>query len=186
MIPIVGRHEALNENREVNLLVAIGFLGQAVRSLRGSETARDNGNSDQLVTKGTVGLFCLGQGLELLFKAILLAKNISEPKGKRQGSHPLIPMYELVLQDQGLHEALLHLFVEEGCSEPAGTARSIVGLAENGFSTARYFGLGNHNELCFPKARLVALMVFALIATTFAGYSQYVAEEMELPLNLSS
>lgn len=142
----------------------------------------ESGNTDKFVSAGAIGLVCLAQGLELLFKAILLARTVPEPKGK--GQHPLVPMYDLIAEDQALHEAIFHLLSDEGCVQPDVSAKRIVELAQDGFFPARYLGLGKYTELYFPKSRLVSLFVFALVATNFGRYLKFVTEEMDLPVNL--
>lgn len=127
-------------------------------------------------------MVCLAQGLELLFKAILLVREIPEPKGK--GQHPLLPMYELVSKDKAFQEAIFHLLVDESCSQPDVSAQRIVELAQDSFYAARYLGLGNHTELLFAKSRHVSRFVFALVVTNFARFAGYVSDEMDLQVNL--
>lgn len=99
----------------------------------------ESGNTDKFVSAGAIGLVCLAQGLELLFKVILLARTVPEPKGK--GQHPLVPMYDLIAEDQALHEAIFHLLSDEGCVQPDVSAKRIVELAQDGFFPARSLGL---------------------------------------------
>lgn len=183
MIRIAGDSRDLEKGREVNLVLSIGFFGQAVKSLRLSEDAIENGQLDKRVTAGAIGMVCLAQGLELLFKAILLVRKVPEPKGK--GQHPLLPMFDLIMNEKEIQGAICKMLADEGCSQPTIAARDTVEVTQESFYTARYLGFSDHKQIFFPKSRQVSLFVFALFATNFGRYIEYASEEMELPVNLN-
>lgn len=169
-------------NIEASLVVAGGFLGQGIKSLTLSEDwhSRELGAAASM-KYGVVGLVCYAQGLELLLKAVLIAKKIPEPKGQ----HNIVGMFELLLDDKALQDNLIKLFSSEGSPDSIEAACRVVRLSQEGFMVSRYFGYGNKTKLFFPKARDASILIFGLLVSFFFRHAHWMSEEMELDMSFN-
>ena len=143
----------------INLNIGVAFCEVGLRELEVFENANPKSFDQDSVAKTCVSLFDISQGLELIFRSILLASGVSI---KFKGNHPIKDMYtEISERYPNLSDNMTKIGISDN------SVAELLTTLQRGHANARYFGLGNgRKKLNFAGLKYVR-QFYLLVGFTF-------------------